>query len=180
MLVVSATEKQNAPFCNGRACMPFRSRFGSRRCAERMRLRAGTRPNLPSTSPSSRRPSMSRKICLKMTMSPPGWMATCQMRTSPQSVFEHKLLCELIGQSRTEENVSEVSNSSGLEQFGPPKPKPRAWIELFLVCYFRRISSFAPAVGSSRSRPLPGRILIDPSSFPRRLSLKATTPGFYG
>ena len=62
--------------------------------------------------------------------------------------IEHKLLCELIGQSRTEENVSEVSNSSGLEQFGPPKPKPRAWIELFLVCYFRRRSSFAPAVTS--------------------------------
>ncbi|CAE7875908.1 unnamed protein product [Symbiodinium microadriaticum] len=48
----------------------------------------GTRPKFPSTSPLSRRPSMSRKICWMMTTSPPSWMATCQMRSSPQLVCE--------------------------------------------------------------------------------------------
>ncbi|CAE7848368.1 unnamed protein product [Symbiodinium sp. KB8] len=53
-----------------------------------MPVMAGTRPNFPSTSPLSRRPSMPRKIFWKMTTSPPSWMATCQMRSSPQSVCE--------------------------------------------------------------------------------------------
>ncbi|CAE7900846.1 unnamed protein product, partial [Symbiodinium necroappetens] len=43
-----------------------------------MTVMPGTRPQFPSTSPSSRRPSMSRMIFWKMTMSPPSWMATCQ------------------------------------------------------------------------------------------------------
>ncbi|CAE7453373.1 unnamed protein product, partial [Symbiodinium sp. CCMP2456] len=65
----------------------------------------------------------------------------------------------------TEENVSEVSNSSGLDQFRPPKPKPRVWMGLFLVCYFRlsfallRLKDISAFKGKG----------LDPCSFPKRL-----------
>ena len=130
--------------------------------AEYVRLRPGTRPKFPSTSPLSRRPSMSRKICWMMTTSPPSWMATCQMRSSPQLVCEPsvaqgrlpssevKLAVDIQGnvdqmhqciQSRTEENVSAVPNNSGL---APSRRRS----EHKIIEYGQRAAAAAAAVPS--------------------------------
>ena len=77
--------------------------------AEYVRQRPGTRPKFPSTSPLSRRPSMSRKICWMMTTSPPSWMATCQMRSSPQLVCEPSVAQ---GRLPSSELAVEIQNAS--------------------------------------------------------------------